>query len=140
MRPYFKVASPYAKAILWICPAPDEAKSTHTQRFFANFTGKMLRDEWAAFDAKLSKYLPNWREQCVIRDSDEKADWDQKIVSSNYKYVTFSVSTNLRVLLPYPDCRILDSSIDDSPLAEHYRQILAGVKHVVEGRLKDISS
>ena len=136
VTPYIKIANAYASALLWILPSEAESSRTHTNRFFEEFSGSVLRDEWDNFDSRMSSYITGWRDKCYVRDGGGRADWNELVTSKNYTKFLVSVGTNLRILIPYAECRSLDTDVRNSPLAAKYKETIEEIKELVERPVK----
>ncbi|MDQ3221551.1 MAG: Swt1 family HEPN domain-containing protein [Acidobacteriota bacterium] len=134
VRPFIKISDAYASAILWICPTPQESTRTHTLKFFEQFAGRVLSDEWARFDEQISVFIDEWKNKCFVRDSKDQISWEDKIVNTNRNSFLLSVGTEVSVLVPYGTCRELDDTREGSRLSDKYREILEDVKILVEGK------
>jgi len=137
VQPYIKIGNPYSRTILWIRPSETESSNTHSLRFFNDFAGEVRRDDWEQFGDRLSQFVPNWKENCFARDSDRRVDWHEKITATGYQTIRVSAGTNLSILIPYAECRQMDTDLKNSRVASTYQDIIKQIKEIVEKPVTD---
>lgn len=133
VTPYLKMSNAYGKGFLWICPTENEARLTHTQRFFKDFAGRCLRPDWERLTSNIGHYIDNWKEKCFLPNLTDRSDWETRFEQSEISTLFLSVGIYLRILIPYKLCQELDDKNTDSEIMKLFDRIIKSIQLEIEG-------
>ncbi len=100
-----------------------ESRKTHNLSFFRQYAGRHPKEGWQSIEKAIGNFVSDWKNKC---------DWTAQIENSNRTYFDMSLTTLLKIYLPYKDCQKLDNTEMNSELAIKIREVITKLQNTVD--------